>query len=473
MFQRWCTVGAPILVCLAGCATYQPKDLAPAATQAQLEGRRLDDAGLRQFLAAHGSMETGPWDLPRLTLAAFYFSPDLEVARAELAAAEAERRAAGERPNPAFTFTPGRSDATAGGISPWILGYALSIPVELGGRRGQRVAIAGEQLEVARLALAARAWSVHGAVRRAWLDVAAAEAAGRLWREQSQWVARVADLVEAQVQAGESGPVVAAQARAERERVALAAREAARAAVAARSRLAEVIGVPLAAMAELPISDDGLAAAEELPAVSEAREWAARNRADLLGALAEYAAAQAVLQQEVARQYPDLQLGPGYQLDQGTGKWSLGLGVTLPLFHQQQGPIAAAEARRAAAAARFVSRQNQVLAEVDRAVADYASVRAESENVRALRQNRERQLQLLRAQLAAGEISHLDLMRAEVALAEHNRLELEARARAARTRGALEDAVQRPLRWPEAVWRESPRPEKPAGGAAGSRPTAR
>lgn len=449
-------IGAAILVCLAGCATYQPKDLEPAAAQARLDSRRLDDAGLRRFLVAQGLAETGAWDLPRLTLAAFYFQPELEVARAELVAVEAEMQAAGQRPNPSFTFAPGRSEATPGGISPWILTYALSIPVEFPGRRDYRVAVAGRKVEGARLALAARAWTVHSAVRRAWIDWGAAEAAAQLSREQVPLLGRAAELVEAQVRAGDIGPLAAAQARTELSRAGLAAREAERAVTSARSHLAEAIGVSLTAVAELPLADGGRIDAAEVPAIAEARAWAARNRADVLGALVDYAVAQSALQEEVARQYPDLQLGPGYQFDQGTGKWSLGLGVTLPLFHQQQGSIAAAEARRTAAAARFSALQNRVLAEVDRAVADYASVLAEEESVGGLRRSLERQLQLYRAQFAAGEISRLELTRAEIAVAEQKRLELEARVRAARVRGALEDAVQRPLRWPESAWRQSP-----------------
>jgi hypothetical protein len=36
------------------------------------------------------------------------------------------------------------------------------------------------------------------------------------------------------------------------------------------------------------------------------------------------------LQLEIAKQYPDVHLNPGYEYDQGNDKWSLGLSVTLP-----------------------------------------------------------------------------------------------------------------------------------------------
>ena len=43
------------------------------------------------------------------------------------------------------------------------------------------------------------------------------------------------------------------------------------------------------------------------------------HRADVLAALAEYAAAEALLRSEIAKQYPDIHLNPGYSFD--TGAW--------------------------------------------------------------------------------------------------------------------------------------------------------
>ncbi len=187
------------------------------------------------------------------------------------------------------------------------------------------------------------------------------------------------------------------------------------------------------------------------------RCWAAQNRADLLAALATYAASQSALQGEIARQYPDLSFGPGYQLDQGEGKWSLALGVTLPVFHQNQGPIAAARARREVAAARFLALQNRVLAEVDRAAADYVSALGDLATVKTMRANLDQQAKTIRAQHAAGETSRLELTRAQIELADHARAELDARLRVEQAIGAVEDAVQRPLAWPESAWRGLPR----------------
>ena len=439
---------------LAGCATYQPKDLNPATTQAQLESRRLGDAGLEKFMVTHGQPAAAEsWDLTRLTLAAFFFSPELDVARAQLTEAEGGVRTAQVRPNPTFSFTPGYNVDSVAGVTPWILDYALAVPVELAGKRGYRTAEAQHQAEAARFKLARLAWSTRATVRRALSEVHGAEATAEFWRSQKPLLAQAAKLVELQVSAGEVSSLGGGQARIALNRAELTARDSEHVVIQARSRLAEAIGVPVTALTEVTLSYRGLAEPAAPFEGPEARRWAAQNRSDLLSALAAYAASQSALQGEIAQQYPDLSIGPGYQLDQGEGKWSLGLGVTLPVFNQNQGPIAAAQARREVAAARFLALQNRILAEVDRALANYTSALGNLAAVDEIRTDLEKQAKAFRAQQASGEISRLELTRAQIELADNTRAKLEAQLRVEQAIGALEDAVQRPLAWPESAWR--------------------
>jgi len=439
---------------LAGCVSYQPKDLNPAKAQAQLESRTLGDPGLQQFLANHGQPAASEaWDVARLTLAAFYFSPELEVARAQLVESEAGVRTAQTRPNPTFTFTPGYNVDSVAGVTPWILDYALAVPLELAGKRGYRTAEAQHQAEVARFELARVAWSTRATVRRALSELHGAEATAEFWRSQKPLLAQTAKLVELQVSAGEVSSLGAGQARIALNRAELTARDSEHAVIQARSRLAEAIGVTVTALADIRLSSRGLAEPAAPFDGAEARRWAAQNRSDLLAALAVYAASQSALQGEIARQYPDLSIGPGYQLDQGEGKWSLGLGVTLPLLNQNQGPIAAAQARREVAAARFLAMQNRILAEVDRALANYTSAIGNLAAVEEIRTDLEKQTKAFRAQQESGEISRVELNRALIELADNTRAKLEAQLRVEQAVGTLEDAVQRPLAWPESAWR--------------------
>lgn len=446
-------IGALAAGCLSGCATFKSTELNPAASQAQFESRTLKDPGLSRLYADSGRSDTQEWDLSRLTLAAFYFSPELDVARAQLAVAEGNANAAEDRLNPSFAFSPGRNKDAVGGVDPWIIGYALNLPIEVAGKRGYRVAQTRHLVEAAKFDLARTAWTVRSAVRRALSEMHAAELTAELWRTQRPLLAQAAQLVDVQVKAGEVSPLEAAQARIALNRAELAARESDRALASARSRLAEAIGVPLSAMDGIRLSYRGLAEPAGAVEALEARRWAAQNRADLLQALAEFAASQSALQGEVARQYPNVNLGPGYVLDQGEGKWSLGFSIELPVFDRNRGQIAAAQARREAAAARFLSLQGRILAEVDRSASDYSAALSDLETVKAMRSNLEQQARVVAAQHSSGETSRLDLARAQIELADNARAELEARLRAIQALGSFEDAVQRPLTLPESSWR--------------------
>ena len=74
-----------LLVLIAGCAHYEPQPLIPDGLARSFEARSFSDAGLLRYVGQHaaaGSSRANGWNLSTLTLSAFYFSPDLDVARA-------------------------------------------------------------------------------------------------------------------------------------------------------------------------------------------------------------------------------------------------------------------------------------------------------------------------------------------------------------------------------------------------------
>ena len=184
---------------------------------------------------------------------------------------------------------------------------------------------------------------------------------------------------------------------------------------------------------------------------AEARRAALQSRPDILAALAEYEATQAALQLEIAKQYPDVHLQPGYQFDQGDNKWSLGLTVELPVLSQNQGPIAEATARRQEAAARFNALQAKVLAEIDRAVAVFWLSETNAAALRALAGEQAKRSEAVAAQLKAGAADQLDLLNAQLESAAAELVQLEGQIKLQQALVALEDAVQRPLNLPAAV----------------------
>jgi cobalt-zinc-cadmium efflux system outer membrane protein len=169
------------------------------------------------------------------------------------------------------------------------------------------------------------------------------------------------------------------------------------------------------------------------------------HRSDILAALAEYEASQKALQLEVRRQYPDISLGPGYQLDQTDSKWTLLLSLDLPLLNRNQGPIAEAKALREEAAARFLALQSKVLGEVENAVASAHAALAQVRAADTLLDALGRQEATARAAYGAGEISRLDLLGLQAEAVATALARLDALSRAQAAVGDLEDAMQTPL----------------------------
>jgi outer membrane protein TolC len=264
-------------------------------------------------------------------------------------------------------------------------------------------------------------------------------------------------LLESQNQAGAISSFEVTQARIAADSTRLAFRDAERQNAEARAQLAGAIGVPFAALDGVALSFAGLS---ELPGdvpAGEARRQALLNRADILGSLAEYAASQSALQIEIAKQYPDAHLSPGYEFDQGDNKWSLGLTVTLPVINQNKGAIAEATAKRAEAAASFNALQAGVLGEIERAVAGYRAALQKRTDTDAMRANLLKLEKTGKAMLDAGETSKADLVALRLQLSASELAYRDALTKSQQALGQLEDALQSPLGLSPSIWQPSPR----------------
>ena len=442
---------------LAGCATFHSQPISPAQTAGAFNARSLSNENLRAFLetnrvAAPGARE--PWDLKALTLAAFYYQPALAEARAELAAAQAARITAGERPNPSVSVTPGYDNGIPGNPSPWLVPLTTDWPIETAGKRRKRVAQADHLAEAARWNLAGTVWQVRSHVRAAVLSLYIARETQSLTARQVMAQSNVVRLLEGQVSAGNISGYEVTQARVALDTARLAWQDAAGQYRQARVQLANALGAPEQALDGVEVSFAGL---EEFPrelTQPEVRRQALLNRPDVLGALAEYAARQSALQLEIANQYPDVHLGPGYAWNAGSAadnQWNLGLTVTLPVLNHNQGPVAEAQARRTQAAARFLAVQANAIGEISSALAGYREALRQTETARSLLEHLRRRLASVRAQVEAGEAGTLAAANAEVEYSIGAQNELATRVKAQQALGQLEDAVQSPLTLPPAT----------------------
>lgn len=443
---------------LPACARFTARDISLAGSARTFDRRSLDAPELRAFLQKHGQRAPRgeAWSFEALALAAFYFHPSLDVARAELDSARAAEVTAGARPNPTVGFSPSLNTSSAG-VSPWIAALDFDLPIETAGKRGLRLIAARHRTEAVRLRLTSAAWTVRANLRKALLELADASERTRLIERQ---LAKQADGLAAMQQKFAAGAIPSRELSAPRTVLARLKkeREDARVLVAeSRARVATALGVPLRTLPAELAAKASVAGAEAL-ATREARRRALTSRADLLAALADYAAAQAALRLEVAKQFPDIHLGPGYEFDQGENKWALGVSVELPVFNRNQGPIAEATAKRREAAARLLALQASIAGEVEQAAAKWRGAKQRLAAIGDMLAEQTRQVEQATGALNAGAAERLDVLIAEGELAGAELLRWDATAQAAQAVAELEAAIQRPLRLDLTVY---PRPEEP------------
>jgi cobalt-zinc-cadmium efflux system outer membrane protein len=450
---------------MADCVRYTPKPVTAAKTLDDFEARRLDSPDLLQFLEKNGSPSAPPktWNLEALTLVALYYHPDLDVARAQWWAAEAGRITAGERPNPTLSLLAGYNSTTpASEMTPWIPETSLEIPIETAGKRGYRIVQAQNLSEAARLNILSTAWEVRSHLRQAFLDLYAATETETLLAAQQAVQTENVRILEAQLAVGEAAPSDVTQARLALANSRLAANDAAQQKDQSRVRLAGALGLPVQALEGAGLSFDSLLKPRlDLPTI-DMRRKALLGRADILAGLSEYAGADAALRLEIAKQYPDLNLGPNFQLDQTDAKWTLGLSFILPLLSRNKGPIAEAEARRTEAAARFLALQSKTIGDIEIAAASCRAAAGKIRTAEDMRQSLLKSEAAARARYELGEISKLEWLGVRIELAASELARLDALVKALQAAGELENALQSPLDRIEKVLRT---PDRTAGPA--------
>ena len=447
-----------VLGLVPGCAEVSPAPLSAEASAGELEGRTLDDPRLRTFLRASLMRDDRPggdagWNLTALTIAAIYYHPELDLARARLALARAGVITAGQSANPVLNLsaeldTAGVPGAIPAGALPLTIGPVINLVVESFGKREYRTAQAQHLAEAAEWALSSAGWRLRGQVRTALLDLWAARRRMALSGQRLDLQEELVRLLEKRLAAGAANSLEVSRERIARARIALARGEFEQSADKAEAQLAAAIGVPLRAVADKKLGFDAFEhprPAATAAVLGELRRRALTGRADVQAALADYEAAQAGLQLAVANQYPNLALGPGYVYDSGLNRFSLSPAIELPIFHQNQGQIAEALAKRQQAAASFTTVQSKIIAAIDSALAAWRAARRELATAAALLASAQRRGAQTAAAFSSGQVDRPDLVTAELETADVRLARVDAVMRQLQALGALEDALEQPL----------------------------
>ena len=434
----------------SGCSAYIPVVIEPAVLAADFQSRSLHDPRLNQFLAAvdpEGAPRSDhTWDLTSLTLVALYYHPEIEVSRAKVAQAEAAIITAGQIPNPELNATATLHSITT--PSPWTIGALINFLLETSGRRALRIAQADHLAEAARLDLMAASWQVRGRVRSALIALWAAQTKGRLLLKQRELQVELVSVLDRQLAAGDVAALLVSRERSTLSQIRLTVDDANRQLAEAQVQLATSVGMPVSALKDAKKSFGFFETPPQqtiLNASINFRREAILGRGDLQVLLAEYDAAATAVQLELAKQFPNITLGPGYTYDQGDNLFSLGFVAELPIFNRNEGPIAEADAKRIEVAMRFNALQAQIVGEVDLATAGYKASQKSLTTANGLHVSEHERQQKTERAFKAGEIDRQTYLAGELEFAVIDAARADTLVQNRLSIGLLEDSLRRPL----------------------------
>ncbi len=285
-------------------------------------------------------------------------NPQLLAAQRNLNISAAGITIAGVRPNPQIALQYGFGSVYDKSANPQQL--SLNQTVELGGKRSKRISVAKSQYELAVLQYNSTRFDTHGQVRRAYAELAAAQASFRSQQEQIQLLQKLVYIALKRFEAGAAPEAELLQAQLALNQTVPQLRQARGRIQQARIQLNALLGDSPAQNIE--INDPGMfnmavkntqlvpTPDVQLPAVEKLLAQAYEQRPDFKSARQQTEVGQQQLRLAKALRIPDLQLSGGYLFTtadaptQNTNGVFFGVTVNLPIFYRQQGEVAQAQA---------------------------------------------------------------------------------------------------------------------------------
>lgn len=232
----------------AGAQTAPPPGIPAATTSSQVQ----DPFSLENALAA-GGMPSGPLAAASNSAASGTGGnspaplPSVAAATAGVGAATAARRVAGLRPNPEFQAQVENVAGTGvyKGLRSSETTVGVALPLELGGKRPARVALATARLTRAQVQAEIARADLRLRITQLYIEAAAAERRAEVLSEQAGIANNAFRVSSERVKAGDVGPIEQQRADVLRINAQVAADSAARQAQAARANLETLLATPV------------------------------------------------------------------------------------------------------------------------------------------------------------------------------------------------------------------------------------
>lgn len=365
-------------------------------------------------------------------------APAADAAKAGVEAARSARAVAGLRPNPAIQTDIENVAGTGpyGGYGSAETTVALSIPVELGGKRQARIAVADAQTSRALLSAAITQADIRLQMTQLYVEAIAAERRLFIAQDQLRIAGEAASAASARVEAGRASPIEMQRAEVARINAQANVERNQRLAIAARSNLARRAGQPIAEPLD-PAVLDRLPSPSQGPALPSD----ARGSLALAAAEADLAIADARVRLARSQRVPDLTVAPGMRRLEATNDMAAVFSISLPipLFNGGHAAVAEANAERS----RTQAQRRMTALDVEQAMTDAeaeaanAATTARTASGPALDAAQEA-ARIARIGYREGKFGQLDLLDAERTLAETRLAAIDALAAYQNARARLE-----------------------------------
>ncbi len=451
-----------------GCASYHPAPLETGVAPGRYNARSIGDSGFTAYREAAGLRATAPvWNPEDLALAALYFRAPLDELRARVNAAVAAEQSAGARPRPGLAALGERNLEQSGEGSPWGVQLAGTFVLETGGKRGARIAIAASRALEAEAELRASAQALAAEARLDALGVVGAADRTYADRHEEQLLDSVLPRITSRFEEGTISQGTLLQFRQQQQAAHLARVQSESDLRTANAAAAGIAGIPVSQLPELRRVEPIMTSCGPLAVLSRdsLQFLALASRWSVAAALAGYQVAEGELRLEIARQRPDLELGPGLFFDHGITRFLANFALPF-LPGGNRGPIAEMEARRSTAAAHVASVQESVLLELDGGLAQCGLIYAESRSADSVDFTARARWDRTRDAYDRGEVGELEVRFEMIAALRTHRLVVLSNQHAAEGRSRLEAAVgawssDPAAAWPDVLGQPARRPKEP------------
>jgi cobalt-zinc-cadmium efflux system outer membrane protein len=332
--------------------------------------------------------------------------PELRAANDRISASERLRSQAGLIPNPRFLFRKEdlRTDHFNFGENSQTYWEGEQL-LETSGKRGGRIAVAQQSIELSRLQAELVQRQIVLSVHECYWKAKAAQSLSALYAQDADYFRQVIEYHEARFREGKIAEVDMLRVRLQGEQIRAAAANARLDSEKALLTLAAEMNA--AADSAWVLSEDFETLEEPTPV--PAGTDAVSLRAEEQVAQQAIAGAEAQTRLEKANGRPDLLFTGGYKRDVNIDSPIAGVQFNLPLFNRNQGAVAAAHAEEDAARETYQATHNRLAAELVLAQREYQMRR--EQYLQTFKPLREQAIEISSISRAAYQAGGLDLLR--------------------------------------------------------------